>query len=374
MASETIDVDTQTAQISSESQMIQADAETDEKTTQTQTLSLITMDTQTSSTELVDTNTQTKSLEMFHVDMQTIEVTTCMQKTQTEDVKPDPVAETKEITTQTKSLQKQLSCSTTQTKDLTTETTAMTTQTMPEVVQEDNLDSGHVSTTSTDQVTQTKTLTQADASTTSQIDMSTTTTQTKNTFPEKVDTPTQTKVPLISDCTTQTLKAEGDIQDVAFPTQHDDECSCQGEADYRADDIECSYSCSSDCSSCSCLDLPHSLEPHVKSNIIIPDESEELKSCTLTSVVDQHVLESISPDLSIERQISPFKLTPTTPPPLTKPASSTVNTPSPDLSSKDQKRSNARKVRHNSGKNPQAVQFEITPKGVRVISEKESFL
>ena len=377
------DVQSQTS-INTECQNTQVEIETLETTTQTsagpqtvaetQTASATSKesDTQTTILSQVTNGTQTKVLHQSETETQTKTPGQNQSSTQTSAVNDNP-----EISTQTKT--SQLNDGITQTK-----------------VSQLN-----------DNITQTKTSELNDGITQTKVSVLN-------------DGETQTKTSLLNDGGTQTSQANSQADDAPVkiilekPTDEsikhfddvdndvcckylasDDVCGCGGDVsggdgDSKVDDNECSFSCSSECSSCSCLDPSTNLESQFSQNPTdVPpdvqlggDESQpvclECEACaeqpetadekddTEPTLIEVTAVATVADNATVAVEIVPE--VPKEPVKV-----------EPVVAVKPSRRSDSksRKSHHDKGSaaaSAPAVQFEITPKGVRVISEKESFL
>lgn len=300
--------------------------------------------------------------------------------------------ETSETTTQT------IVCDLTESETQTSSTAQkeMETQTQASTGTESETQTNVLDQTETE--TQTKTPDQNQSSTQTSVaanDNSEMSTQTKTS--QYNDGITQTKTSQLNDGITQTTnvsddapvkivlekpmeeknitvaKVEADIDVCCKYLSSEDVCVCGdvsgGDGDFKVDDNECSFSCSSECSSCSCLDPSTNLESQFSQNATeIPGNGTE-QACEVC-VEQPEVVEEKDDTEPTLIEVSNEKTT----------AEKVLVEEVKDVSSsepvaKETKRSRSRHHADKSEKGPApAVQFEITSKGVRVISEKESFL
>ena len=372
ISSETSECETQTRCINTESQNVQVGVDTSEMTTQTKVLGQNETTTQTKVRTLAETMTQTKV--RVHAEM----TTQTKANSQTEMTTQTKVLDLNEVTTQTKVVSPDTSETTTQTKALPL----------------------------TDGITQTSVKVDHDEENESDIPIS----DVKIVFEmhaddlqENEDNFEESQAQIIDD-------NNSDICCKDFPAP-DELCACAEMSgaemsDSKVDENECSFSCSSECSSCSCLDPSNNIEsqnsPAVFAQSVdifdndFPGNGASFNEEDLPQVCND-LLEAadekddteptiIAPPITFPEEIIEAPPVAEVAPPVAEVAPPVADAPPPVaevVPVKDSKRSESRsrskshhgeKAEKNSSSASAAVQFEITARGVRVISEKESFL
>lgn len=363
ICNETSESETQTRCINTESQNVQVGVDTSEMTTQTKVNKQNETMTQTKVRTHIETTTQTK--QRVHAEMTT-------------QTKSHPLTE---MTTQTKLLDQNEM--TTQTKATSPDTSETTTQTKALPL--------------TDSITQTSIKAEPDVENENEVpvpDVKIVFEMHPDDLQQDEDNVEEHQVQMIDDNTS-------DVCCVDFPAP-DEICACAEMSgtemsDSKVDENECSFSCSSECSSCSCLDPLHTLESqNLESHAIfappvdvfdidfpgngtsfndedVPQACDDLPEVTDEKDDTEPTIIAPPPTLSDEN-ISSEAIKEAPPIAEAAPVAEAVAVAKEPKRSESRSRSKQHHGEKSDKSSSSAVQFEITPRGVRVISEKESFL